>query len=273
MSRKRAPGSRDAVKSADRVLDLFELLLDWGHEISHNDIAAALNIPKGSLTKLLRNLMVRGYIDFSPASKGYRLGEAFTRLAGQASQMRSLLALAKPLLREMTAQTLESSTLNQLKGYQSVVIATVSSPLRLVPHMRVGDVGPLYALSGGKCMLAAMPDVMIDDYLRKVAFEPITPKTIRSAAQLWREIAQVRERGIAFSLEEFTPGICGIGVAIKARSGFPVGSLTLAIPTVRFNADSKQRGITVLESRRRASSSAGGVLRVPKTPSDRLALS
>ena len=58
----------------------------------------------------------------------------------------------------------------------------------------------------------------------------------------------MRERGIAFSLEEFTPGICGIGVAIKAQSGFPVGSLTLAIPTVRFNADSKQRGITVLES-------------------------
>jgi DNA-binding IclR family transcriptional regulator len=108
----------------------------------------------------------------------------------------------------------------------------------------------------------------IEDYLRKVAFEPITPKTIRSATQLWREIEQVRENGFAFSLEEFTPGICGIGVAIKAQSGFPVGSLTLAIPTVRFNADSKQRGIAVLEIAAERLHRQAESFAFPKTPSE-----
>lgn len=237
-----------AVKSADRVLDLFELLAGWGHEMSHSEIATALEIPKSSLTQLLKNLVSRGYIDFSSVSGGYRLGEAFTRLAQRTSQTRTLLTLAAPILEEITKQTQESSTLNQLRGDQTEVIATVSSPLRLVSHMRVGDVGPLYALSGGKAILAAMPDSMIEDYLKRVVFKSITPKTISSTGQLRREIAQVRKHGVAYSLEEFTPGISGIGVAILADSGFPIGSLTLAIPTARFNDDLKQRGIQVLKS-------------------------
>lgn len=238
----------DAVKSADRVLDLFELLSGWGHEISHSEIATALAIPKGSLTKLLQNLIARGYVDYSPISKGYRLGHIFGRLAEQTSQSRSLVTLIGPILQDLTAQTNESSTLNQLRGFQSVVIATVSSPMRLVPHMRVGDVGPLYALSGGKCMLAAMPDAMINEYMSQVVFEPITPKTISSTADLWREIAEVRRTGVAFSLEEYTPGISGIGVAVLSETGFPLGSLTLAIPTVRFTPEAKERGIRVLKA-------------------------
>jgi DNA-binding IclR family transcriptional regulator len=248
MNEHRRNKGADAVKSADRVLDLFELLSGWGHEISHSDIAATLNIPKGSLTKLLQNLIARGYVDYSPINKGYRLGHIFTRLVEQASQSRNLLSLIAPILQDLTAQTNESSTLNQLRGFKSVVIATVSSPMRLVPHMRVGDIGPLYALSGGKCMLAAMPDAMVNEYMSQVVFEQVTPKTISSTTELWREIAKVRQSGVAFSLEEFTPGISGIGVAILSETGFPLGSLTLAIPTVRFTPAAKELGVAALKA-------------------------
>jgi DNA-binding IclR family transcriptional regulator len=249
MNNTRTPGNQGAVKSADRVLDLFELLSGWGHEMSHNEIATALGIPKSSLTQLLKNLVARGYVDFSSVSNGYRMGEAFSRLAQRISQTRTLLTLAAPILEEMTQQTEEASTLNQLRGDQTEVIATVSSPLRLVvSHMQVGDVGPLYALSGGKAILAGMPDAMIEDYLNRVVFEPITAKTISTTAQLRREIAQVRKEGVAYSIEEFTSGISGIGVAILSDSGFPIGSLTLAIPSVRFSRESKERGTRVLKS-------------------------
>lgn len=237
-----------AVKSADRVLDLFELLSGWGQEMSHADIAAELDIPKSSLTHLLKNLVTRGYVSFSPITKGYRLGDAFAALAHRAPSTKTLLSVAAPLLEQMTAQTRESSTLNQLKGDLSEVIATVSSPQRLVPHMRVGDLGPLYALSGGKAILAAMPDAMVDEYLSRVTFERITPATISTKAQLRREIAQVRKEGVAYSMEEFTPGIAGIGVALLSAGDFPLGSLTFAIPTVRFSPDAKERGIAVLKA-------------------------
>jgi len=247
MNKSRNTGMEKAVKSADRVLDLFELLSGWGQEMSHVDIATALGIPKSSLTSLLGNLVARGYVSFSPISKGYRLGEAFATLTQRTGSVQSLNAIAASILEEITDETLESCTLNRLKGDQCEVIATVSSHLRLVSQMRVGDVGPLYALSGGKAMLAAMPDSMVEEYVDRVVFERITPKTIASKVDLRRDIAKVRKQGFAYSLEEFTLGISGIGVAILSESSFPLGAVALAIPTVRFSPESKERGVRVLK--------------------------
>ena len=55
-----------SVKSADRVLDLLELLTRRGKAMSHTELSLALGIPKSSLTQLLRNLTDRGYLLFSP---------------------------------------------------------------------------------------------------------------------------------------------------------------------------------------------------------------
>ena len=96
-------------------------------------------------------------------------------------------------------------------------------------------------------MLAAMPDSMVEEYLERVVFERITPKTIASKVDLRRDIAKVRKQGFAYSLEEFTLGISGIGVAILSESSFPLGAVALAIPTVRFSPESKERGVRVLK--------------------------
>lgn len=144
-----------AVKSADRVLDVLELLAQRGQDMSHTDMSETLGIPKSSLSQLLRNLTSRGYLDYSAVSRGYRLGEAVSRLAGRAMQGRSILGLVEPVLLEITEACHESSAFNQLSGMQSEVVASVSSSQRLVSHMRKGDLAPLYATSGGKALLAS----------------------------------------------------------------------------------------------------------------------
>jgi DNA-binding IclR family transcriptional regulator len=93
--------SRQAVKSANRVLDLFELLGRWGDEMSHTEIANALTIPKSSLSQLLPNLVTRGYLEFSSATKGYRLGAKLTALANQMNDGKRLEIIAAPVLQSL----------------------------------------------------------------------------------------------------------------------------------------------------------------------------
>lgn len=236
------------VKSADRVLDLFELLARWGREMSHAEIAEALDIPKSSLTKLIRNLNDRGYLRFVPETKGYRLGDAILKLAQQSNQMRNLIACAEPVLTDITQQTAESCALNQLKGEEVEVVATVLSQQRLQSHMRLGDLAPLYAVSGGKAILAFLPDVMRNEYLRAVSFERFTKHTIATKKALLAELDDVRKNGFAQSMEEYTPGIVGIGVPILSSTGFPLGSLNLAIPAVRFSAEVGERSVAILKA-------------------------
>ena len=235
-----------AVKSADRVLDLFELLGGWGGEMSHADIVEALGIPKSSLTQLLRTLATRGYVEYSSSTKGYRLGAAFARLSLRTGQLRDLISAIEPLLADITRATQETSALNQRNGDMSEVVATVNSPQRLVSNMRLGDLAPLYATSGGKVILAMLPEIAREEYLARVKFEPITPRTIRGKRELQRQLAAIREAGVAYSHEEFTPGIVGIGVPLLAGDATLLGALNIAMPAVRHTPLAEERAIRAL---------------------------
>jgi DNA-binding IclR family transcriptional regulator len=228
-----------SVKSATRVLDLFECLGRWDAEKTHTEIAAELAIPKSSLTQLLKTLMKRGYLDYEPLSKGYRLGPSIAKLAKRENESGDIVAAATPVLSWMASETQETCALNFLKGDKSEVVASVMGTHRLNITMREGDVAPLYATSGGKALLAHLPDVMLDEYLSRVRFERVTSNTINSVERLRNELIDVRGTGFAYVYEEFTPGIVGIAKAILTSSGHAIGSLNIATPLPRFNNDKK----------------------------------
>jgi len=230
-----------AVKSADRVLDLFELLAHAGREISHTEIADVLQIPKSSLSQLLKTLTVRGYVEVAAGGRGYRLGEALVRLAQSAGRIRDLAGQSQAFLSELTDETGESSALNVLRGDVAEVAATVLGPHRLVTHMRLGDLAPLYATSGGKAILAHMPSDFQNEYLARVHFQRATSKTIHSIKVLRQEIEKIRVKGFAYSLEEWTPGIVGIGVPVLDPAGEPLGAISVAIPASRFNSEMQRK--------------------------------
>jgi DNA-binding IclR family transcriptional regulator len=230
-----------AVKSADRVLDLFELLAHAGREMSHSEIAEILQIPKSSLSQLLKNLIARGYVEVTVNGRGYRLGEALLGLSQSAGRMRDLATQSEKFLADLTQKTGESSALNLLRGDHAEVAATVLGPHRLVTHMRLGDRAPLYATSGGKALLAYMPSEFQKEYLSRVQFERATPNTIHSAKVLRQEIAKIRVNGFAYSHEEWTPGIIGIGVPVLDPAGEPLGAINVAIPASRFNPEMQRK--------------------------------
>lgn len=235
-----------AVKSADRVLNLLELLGRWDRELSHTEIATALSIPKGSLTLLLRNLVNRGYINYASSTKRYRLGAAFAALARQSGCGFDLISCAKPILNKITSVLGETSALNQLKGRKAEVVATALSPQRLVLHMRLGELAPLYATSGGKAILASLPEDKQKEYLASVRLDRITSKTINSINTLKRELETIRRSGLAYSFEEFTPGIVGVAAAVIPKSGQTTVALNIAVPAVRSSPELLERAGQVL---------------------------
>jgi DNA-binding IclR family transcriptional regulator len=228
------------VKSATRVLDLFELLGRWNAARTHAEIADELAIPKSSLTKLLQTLVQREYLKYSPRSKGYELGSAIAGLAGRISDGIDLVEISESVLSWVTAETQESCALNVRKGDRSEVVASVMSPRRFVYHMRLGDTAPLHATSGGKALLAHLPAEALKTYLKRTRFEKLTAKTIDNAAALERALRNIRATGFATVIEEFTPGIAGIARPILGASGLPLAAINVAIPTARFDRDLRE---------------------------------
>lgn len=242
------PDEPASVKSADRVLDLFEALARWGDRMSHSQLAEALDIPKSSLTQLLRNLTQRGYIDFSPLDKKYRLGAKLLELSRNAAVAVDIVALAAPVLAAISSATRESSALNVQVGDVSEVVAAHNGSHRLLSHMRLGDQAPLYATSSGKLMLAFMGDAQLADYLARVPLEPVTAGTLRSVSALRHQLERAAAEQIAYSFEEFTPGIVGIAVPVISDAGALIAAINVAIPAVRLTDALKQSCIEALKA-------------------------
>jgi DNA-binding IclR family transcriptional regulator len=223
------------VKSADRVLMLFETLGKWEREMSHAELVDELDIPKSSLTQLLRTLLAKGWLTQSADKKGYRLGDAFERLARTKSLSNDIVAVCKPVLSEITDATGESCGLHVLRGNETEVVAVACSPERLNISMRIGDRGPLYALSAGKVILAFLPPEMQEEYFSTVEFVSLTPKTISSVEQLRIQIDAIREQRVGYTFEEFTLGCAGMARPILSTSGEILGSINVATPIARYD--------------------------------------
>jgi len=94
--------------------------------------------------------------------------------------------------------------------------------------------GGFYATSGGKIMLAHMPDALRQKYLAKVEFEAETKNTISSIKSC--DIGSVRQgKQGSPTPKEFTTGIVGLAKASLSEGGEPLGSINVALPAVRFD--------------------------------------
>ncbi|MGQ0543715.1 MAG: IclR family transcriptional regulator [Betaproteobacteria bacterium] len=245
-------GELPVVKSADRVLDVLELLARQGQPMSHTEIAAALGIPKSSLTQLLRNLCARQYIASPPGAQAFAIGPAVFTLAQRGRRGRDLAAIAQPLVEQITRETDESSSLNLLREGEIERACGADSPQALTYSMKLGSRAPVHAVSSGKAILAFLPPQQRDRCLSKVSFERVTPRTIVSMRRLMSVLRQVAAEGVAYSFEEFTPGIVGVAVPVLDQQGHAAGALNVAIPSVRYDEALRLRAIKSLRQARRA---------------------
>jgi len=240
--------SRSAVKSADRVLDLLELLASTGRAMTHAEIARRTGIPKSSLTPLLRNLVRRGYIEPLAHSQQFQLGEGTHALARRGAHNRELLRASGPWLQHLMQATGESAGLSVLRDDVAERIASSQSPTAVLYSVHVGVMQPLYASSAGKVLLAWMPSDEREAYLRRVKLLPRTGQTIRSAAVLRRQLHQVREEGVAWSLGEFTAGIVGVAVPVLDVHGRAIAAVGIALPASRLDEARKKKMMNVLRT-------------------------
>lgn len=233
------PAKIVAVKSADRVLDLLELLSRKANPLSHAEIALALDIPKSSLTQLLRNLIGRGFLAFAPGSNTYALGPSVFALLRKRDGNVDLIAAARPIMERLTAATHESSALSLSRKEYVERVCGVDSPHALTYRMTIGTRFLLYSSSIGKAVLAALPEDKRERYLARVKLVPKTEATVKSIAELRRQLAKAMKEGVAYSHGEHMPGVSAIAIAVRRPDGYPVGALNVAIPSVRFAASLK----------------------------------
>lgn len=231
----------DGVKSADRVLDILELLAAAESAVPLREISDRLSIPKSSTLMLLRTLEARGYVargggdgyvlDTAPGARGVRAGE----FGWGASRPMRLLRVARPVMQELVDTLQETTTLGALRPDGDVqVLGAIVSPLAIRYDLGRLKVIPGYCTAMGQAMLAFQDSEMVERYIAHCRFEKLTERTIADAPSLRARLAQIRRRGWSVHIDERFLGVSGAAVPIADESGRVVAAINIATVTVRF---------------------------------------
>jgi IclR family acetate operon transcriptional repressor len=231
-----------SVKSATRTLDILEFVVGCGRPVSAAEIASALAIPVSSLSYLLGTLVERGYL-----VRGGRLhtpGPALGRLNPHAATT-GLADRVYPVVRSISLQLNETVSFFVRHGFEMEAIAGEVAAQTLRYTIDVGRLVPLHAFAAGKAILATFSAEELDRYFASVTRAGFTALTLTSEADLRQEIARIGQTGIARTVEEYTPGIIGIGRAVM-QDGHLLGAISVAIPAARTTPPLEERAIALL---------------------------
>ena len=113
----------------------------------------------------------------------------------------------------------EGTSLAVFRDGQVIIAAKreQQGPLRVVQN--IGESRPVYCTAVGKVLAAGLSGPELEELIEKTDFKRLTPKTITSPVVFRKEIARVREKGVAFDNEEHIKGVRCLAAAVRDYTG------------------------------------------------------
>ena len=232
---QRPPRVGGGHRSANRVVDILELVATSRDRLPLREISAQLEVPKSSLLPLLRALTARRYLDQSQTGE-YRLGARAVELGAGAARHFDLVEVAHPALVELMRRTGETAFLSVLAADRlaMVYVDKVESEHIIRYAAGVGDRRPLHATSSGKALLAFLPAEQRERTLKAVTLARHTERTVTSLTALRATLAEIQRAGVCVSVDELVDGAAGVTAPIFDRQGRVAGVCTVGGPTDRL---------------------------------------
>jgi DNA-binding IclR family transcriptional regulator len=225
------------LSGAARVLEALKAVARHPRGAALDQLARELGAPKSSMHRALAALRNARLVDHD-AGGSYRLGLEFLRLAFEHYDQLDERAMVEPILQELSTRFGETSHYAKLEGGEIVYVAKVSPPTqRIQMTSTVGGRNPAHCTAVGKALMACELTDLAGARRFVKAHGPLvrrTAHTITNAAQLARELEQIREVGYALDREESEIGIHCVALPIFIGSHKrPTGALSVSAIAAR----------------------------------------
>ncbi len=243
---------------------MLELIGQAG-ELGVTELGRRLGVHKATASRLAATLAEHGFVDRDPATERYRLGFGLIGLAGSAMAGLDLVRTARPILEQLAERTRETVNLGVRSGDAVAYIDQVSGNRSVVNVSWVGLRTGLHTTSNGKVLLAWM-DPAERARIMAGPLERATPHTITDPSELEEQLALVRSRGYAQTLEELEEGLNAVAAPVRQGDGEIVAALSVSGPAFRIRPVDLPRIARLTTDAARAVSRRLGYREHPSTP-------
>jgi DNA-binding IclR family transcriptional regulator len=216
------------VKSAERTLDVFELLAGEPNGLTVSEISDRLGLARSSTHGLVRTLHSRGYL-MENGGRRFHLGARLIQLGLNVVDRLELRAAARGPLEQLVAETHDTALLAVPDHGDLLYVDKVLSDARDVrTDPRVSSSRPLHCSSLGKALLAALDDQSVMTVVTATGLERATEFSITEQDQLLEDLSSIRKRGYAIDRQEAVVGVWCVGAPVRDHTGRSVAAISLS---------------------------------------------
>jgi DNA-binding IclR family transcriptional regulator len=202
------------VRQAENALQVLEYFAKRRRPATAAEIAADLGWPRSSTFKLLGTLAARGYLYEPHGRGGHYPSPRWLELAEAVAQADPLPPSVQRLMREVAAETGETTAISAPAGLSAMFVAVHESRQPVRYFAQVGERVPIHASSAGRALLAQMPVEERQALYRKIDFTRYSPTTPMSAERIEADLAEAAARGWHQSDAEYTPDLAGVALPL-----------------------------------------------------------
>jgi len=231
------------VQSVQRAFALLQQLAS--EEMGVTELAAASDLPKSTVARLLKTLEHEGAVELVDDTGRYRIGPSITSLAGSMDQSTDLIARARPHLVVLAQATGEDAGFSVPDGYLTHYVAQTESDNQVQVRDWTGERLPMHSGASGLVTLAFSPRSTQDRYLDR-PLRSFTNTTMTDPNDLARRFEKIVADGYVWCKGEYADGLTAVAAPILDPTRGPIGAIHVHGPSYRFPPDGERDAIAAL---------------------------
>ncbi len=220
--------SRNGVQVIARAAAVLRALKADQSGMSLGQIAKAVSLPRSTVQRIVGALQDERLVITDAQGGGLRLGPEVSSLA-EATRY-NIVETCRLLLVELSEDTGETADLSVMRGAGMIFLDQVPGQHRLRTVSSVGEVFPLTTTANGQACLSRLDP---EKAQRRIQEEWDRRGIKGDMTAIMERLEAIRQRGLAYDLNEHTPGICAVGFSFEDHVG-DIHAISVPIPTSRF---------------------------------------
>ena len=208
------------VKSAVRVLAIFEVFDSEQRSLTISELVERLGIPQSSTSTLMKSLVTKGFVEFEAETRRYRPSVRLAFLGNWVLGSTDVIARVHTLARDLSRRTGETILIGAESGLFMQYLSVIASPHTLRIDLHPGLRRPLHLSGLGLTLLTLKTDPEIGRIVRRYNAEHAAERTTRLAErEVIRMVESARHQGWCQTANLITEGAGSIATLLPLPRG------------------------------------------------------
>lgn len=222
-------------KTVVKSMDLLNLFRSYP-KLSLSEMVQLSGIPKTSVHRMVSSLEDMGFLKKEENNK-YSLGFLFLEFGQLVKERIDIRKIALPIMYSLREEAGEAVNLVIKEGNEAIYIEKLETLQPVRVYTKIGRRAPLYGGACPRILLAFLPEIEIEQYLKQTELKQVAMQTIMDKDYLLQVLAESKKNRYAVSHSELQDYSSAVAAPIFDSLNQVVAGISLVGPSMRFQEE------------------------------------